>query len=169
MNGGYSVHLSCSIDNVFGWLHIPFMLIHISMPSVIRSCEQSWKWEKRTWKTFSWMCPNIGNESTYPSSFDLRRQHDHHGRALFPRHLPEVGASVGQWALARYVAVNQAGGRNLHLRDARHTQQRATLCDATLHFFQSKQWHHEADCSLNEATWTFHSVRKIRALGWFLL
>lgn len=53
---------------------------------------------------------------TYPSPFHLCCQHDHHRGALLPRHLPEVGASVGQRALARYVAVYQTGSRNLHLR-----------------------------------------------------
>lgn len=52
---------------------------------------------------------------TYPSSFHLCCQHNHHRGALLPRHLPEVRASVGQRALARYVAVYQTGSRNLHL------------------------------------------------------
>lgn len=58
---------------------------------------------------------------TYPSSFHLGCQHDHHRGALLPRHLPEVGASVGQRALARYVAVDQTGSRDLHLCRGRET------------------------------------------------
>lgn len=59
--------------------------------------------------------------TTYPSSFHLGCQHDHHRGALLPRHLPEVGASVGQRALARYVAVYQTGSRDLHLCRGRET------------------------------------------------
>ena len=53
--------------------------------------------------------------AAYPASLHLGGQHDHHGGALLPAHLPEVRAGVGQRALARDVAVDQAGGGDLHL------------------------------------------------------
>lgn len=95
-----------------------------------------WRYIFFPWKTAMLHRLNIKSEvcvrtqATYPSSLHLRGQHDHHGGSLFPRHLPEVGASVGQRALARYVAVDQAGGRNLHLQEARYTQWRAKLRNA---------------------------------------
>lgn len=64
---------------------------------------------------------------TYPSSFHLCCQHDHHRGALLPRHLPEVGASVGQRALACYVAVYQTGSRNLHLCRERERERDAEM------------------------------------------
>lgn len=57
---------------------------------------------------------------TYPAPLHLSGQHDHHRGALLPGHPPEVRAGVGQWALARYVAVYQAGRRNLHLHKGKH-------------------------------------------------
>lgn len=63
---------------------------------------------------------------TYPPPFHLCCQHNHHRRALLPRHLPEVGASVGQRALARYVAVYQTGSRNLHLFRMRERERERT-------------------------------------------
>jgi hypothetical protein len=53
---------------------------------------------------------------TYPSPLHLSGEHDHHGGALLPGHLPEVWASVGQRALARNVPVDQARRRDLHLQ-----------------------------------------------------
>ena len=69
-----------------------------------------------------------GVEVTYPSSLHLGSEHDHHRGALLPGHLPEVCAGVGQRALAGDVAVNQAGGRDLHLRGAEPGVRRTARC-----------------------------------------